>query len=137
MATNGVQDSNSGTAAANAEAFSPLELHVFTLLWQGARQETIMRAVNRSRRQVTRIAHQIAVKLGPFDGRLLRYRLEEELFRRIPQMADRDLIAALRLYVPRTPASTSAAPMPVSKKPLQQLVREVMPRGNADSAGAG
>jgi DNA-binding CsgD family transcriptional regulator len=115
---------------------TPLELHVFVLLWQGKRQYEIATAIQRSRRQVTRVVKQITEKLQPFDMRLLLYRLEDELFKRIPAMSDRDLIAALKLY--RLGISSSAPPPSItaSNRDVQSFLREVIPRDHADSTSA-
>jgi hypothetical protein len=120
----------------NAEriTFSPIELHVFVLLWQGAPRQTIAEAIQRTPRQVSRITKQLTSKLGSFDPRLLRYRLEDELFRRIPTLSDRDLIAALKLYpAPRCVADPDSS-RPSSNRDVQSLLREVIPRGDADAA---
>jgi hypothetical protein len=104
------------------------------MLWQGAHRQEIADAIRRTPRQVSRITKQITTKLGTFDPQLLLYRLEDELFRRIPAMQDRDLIAALKLYRTTFPSSPAKPTSTISNKDVQSLLKEVLPHGDAHAA---
>jgi DNA-binding CsgD family transcriptional regulator len=84
------------------EPLTPLELHVFLLLWQGIPRYQIAKEVGRSRRQLTRIVKSITKKLPRFDVSLILYRLETELFMRVSTMTTPELLKALAIYHRRT-----------------------------------
>lgn len=113
-----------------------LETRVYHLAWQGMTHAEIARRIQRDPRTVSRMLTVIAQKIGVIDAGFLRLRLEAELLARIPNMSTRDLIAALKLYhsTPRIPVSEAAGA--TSNREVQSLLREVLPRGNADPASA-
>jgi hypothetical protein len=71
--------------------------------------------------------------LGPIDSKILRLRLEEELLALIPHLKDRELIAALRLYHTYSPSTPSASTSPNSKKTIEQLLQEMLPKNDKDA----
>jgi hypothetical protein len=108
------------------EYLTILEARVFQLAWNGTKQHDIARLIQRDPRTVARMLALIARKIGSFDPAFLRLRLEAELLARIPDMSNRDLIAALRLYQPRHRASPTAFPQPAAPPGMQEVLREVM-----------
>jgi hypothetical protein len=124
METNSVTEHPDPTDTCSLVTLSILELHVLLRLWRGESREAIAGAVHRTPRQISRIAQRISEKLGTFDAQLVRYRLEDELFRRIPLMSDRDLIAALKLYRPVPRGRAFQDPAAGSNKAIQSLLRK-------------
>jgi DNA-binding CsgD family transcriptional regulator len=135
MVLSNLDDTRPGTS--DDDSLTVLEARVLDFLWQGKKQATIARAINRSPRTVRRIIHQISAKLGSIDPTFVRLRLEEELLTRIPRLNDRELITALRLYHSVPSSSTPASSIPTSNKSVQQILREVLTRDDADAAGSG
>ena len=103
-----------------------LETRVFHLAWNGATQIEIGTRIERDPRTVARMLRTIARKIGGIDTAFLRLRLEAELLARIPTMTTRELVAALRLYQPRHPASPIASPQPTATSGMQEILREVI-----------
>jgi len=80
-------------------ALSPLELHVFTLLFQGRSQIQIAAETGKSRRTIVRVVKRISAKIGHVRiTELLLLNLELEFFQRIPLMSDSNLVRALTFY---------------------------------------
>jgi DNA-binding CsgD family transcriptional regulator len=80
-------------------ALSPLELHVFNMLFQGKSQTQIAAETGKSRRTIVRVVKRISSKIGHIHiTELLLLNMELELFQRIPLMSDSNLIRALTLY---------------------------------------
>jgi DNA-binding CsgD family transcriptional regulator len=123
-------------APAASTPLTILETRVFHLAWQGMTQTEIGKRIQRDPRTVSRLLTVIAQKLGAIDAGFLRLRLEAELLVRIPTMTTREVIAALKLYrsAPCIPASEASGA--TSNRNVQSLLREVLPRGDADPAGA-
>ncbi len=103
------------------ESLTPLELHVFLLLWQGIPQHNIAKTINRSQRQVTRLVKRITGKIRRFDMSLLLYRLETELFMRVPRMTTSELIKALNIYHRHASPTQSTSSLPGKPEPKMTL----------------
>ena len=106
-------------------ALSPLELHVFNLLFQGRSQTQIAAETGKSRRTIVRVVKRISSKIGHVHiTELLLLNLELELFQRIPLMSDSNLIRALTLYHRHTRGfSSPTTETPKISYNLQKLLR--------------
>lgn len=106
-------------------ALSPLELHVFNMLFQGTSQTQIAAETGKSRRTIVRVVKRISSKIGHVHiTELLLLNMELELFQRIPSMSDSNLIRALALYHRQTGGhSPHPQAMETPKVSLQQLLR--------------
>ena len=116
--------------AAATEPLTVLELRVFLYLWIAMPHYQIAEAIGKSRRQVTRIAQRIARKIQRLDPSLILFKLETELFMRIPQMKTSELLKALSIYVRARTLSSQHRPLHTTgttevKMGLKNLLQEL------------
>ena len=127
MSTNYFKDyREDGESLAEQEnALSPLELHVFNLLFQGRSQTQIAAETGKSRRTIVRVVKRISAKIGHVHiTELLLLNLELGFFQRILLMSDSNLIRALTLYYRHTRGySIPTTEIPKISYNLQKLLR--------------